>query len=406
LGALGPEPLQVSVTCRSVRSHHKPLVLSGECRPARLAVTPMAAAFRLEAAPGVSAASLLKRRAGVAQAGAASGTAIQPAGAAALASAAAGPGTLATAPLFHVLRDDAGTGLYDLTRRQEYADGELVPALPRGNSAALTAPAVSWSLEVAVTSAADGPMEVALRSDSFYFSFTASSTTAAPGVPLVITVTPRLDAIAAHLDRLFRTLYVHEHLTVYDAARPDEAHRVVLSLRAGHMVAFQAFPRGPMRTTLATFEQRIGDFLAQFNNAAAAGGIDAVGAPDLALAYAYIVDELLEFGLLLRSSSDFLFNLQLANLLFTVLFQHPLFQPHMPSALPVLTPAVATRRWPPALERYVGKFFAFLQYFTNDSPTMQQLQRLFLRLVTLPGDAPRLSLGDEGAFELRHEREM
>jgi hypothetical protein len=375
LGAAGSEPVQVSVTCRSVRHSHRALVLSGVCRAPLLAVGPMAAAFRLVPAAGVGAWQQLKRR----------------------------PASRRPTPTDHegeavpftVVYDVGGTILYDVARRQQAA------SVPAGvvRTRALDAPA-----EFEITSAA--PADIALRTDSLYFSFTLGGTAVAPGAPVIATVTPRLDAIQQHLDRLVRAQYVHEYATVYNRARPSESHRIVVSLRLGAMVAFQALPRGPLRVTLATFETRVGDFVAQVHAAAERGGAAALGTGDLMLEYTYIVDELLEFGLLLRSSSDFPFNLQLANLLFTVLFQHPVFTEHAPAALPGWLFSNSSggssdgggggggvAMWPPALAPFVRKFVGFLQYFTNDSPTMLQLRRLCLRLVLLPATSNTSALG-------------
>ena len=106
-------------------------------------------------------------------------------------------------------------------------------------------------------------------------------------------------------------MYVHEFLNIYNTQYPSERYRVVIALSLGHMQAFQAFPRGPLRMTLSHFEYSIATFVSAFNATVERGELQNVTLQSpLYLEYCYIVDELIDFGLLLRSSADNLWHLK------------------------------------------------------------------------------------------------
>ncbi|KAJ3290798.1 hypothetical protein HK104_006518 [Borealophlyctis nickersoniae] len=175
-----------------------------------------------------------------------------------------------------------------------------------------------------------------------------------------VRITPNLEAIAKNADALRREKYILEHLTLYGKQRPTEKHFISLRLSFGHLTQFHT--ASGSRRSHGLLESEIVKLLREMD----ASPLVLLILPDpnsdnleskklsdksseLYFKYTYIVDQLIYYGTREHAAEPYL---QLANLLFTMLFGNSVFKDQAPAMLKEHPGTGAARCWPPALCRW------------------------------------------------------
>eukprot|EP01137_Pigoraptor_chileana_P034671 Opistho-2@27566 len=255
-----------------------------------------------------------------------------------------------------------------------------------------------------------------LRNDSQFFEISGpdgrldSVLEGTRGATCEIVVKLRRDVILANLKQLLQERYIQEHVGVCNMRRPTEKHRLSMHVSLGYLAKFMRTPSPKGTHALVVLESHVLSVLRRFKahlaadymrlyeqarrkvEAAAEDGEEASKTtvavvadfdlpPELKemddavyLDYAYVVDELVYYGL--NSYPGILFNL--AHLLFTTLLGHKVFAVLSPSAMLVRP---NKRVWPASLARWVFGLKFFLSYFPRPHAALAPLRALGTHLM-------------------------
>ncbi|KND01233.1 uncharacterized protein SPPG_04324 [Spizellomyces punctatus DAOM BR117] len=204
----------------------------------------------------------------------------------------------------------------------------------------------------------------------------------APKRSAVLQITPRMDVLLKHTDRLRREKYIVEHLTIYNRRRPKERRFIVLKLSLGYLTEFQS--ASGSRYSYGALEHHIVRLLKEFDSFP-----DLIGESESAFQmthpeivmdktseaffrFTYIVDQLVYYGTREHAAENYA---HLAQLLFSTLFSKPIFKEHAPASL-IVSSSGACRCWPPALAKWISLFMYFMEYFPYRWPALEPLREL------------------------------
>ncbi|KAJ3175580.1 hypothetical protein HDU87_006077 [Geranomyces variabilis] len=199
-----------------------------------------------------------------------------------------------------------------------------------------------------------------------------------------VRVTPNMDALMRHVDKLRGEKYVVEHLTVYNRRRPREKSFIVVKLSLGHMTEFQS--ASGSRHSYAAIESHIIKLLRDLDNHPENIQEDDVVTNNMDSSepyfrYVYVVDQLVYFGTREHAAENYA---HLAQLLFSTLFAKPVFRNRGPAVL-ASTPKDDSKVWPPGLSKWLYHFTYFMSFFPYRWPALEPLREL-IRLLLKPPD--------------------
>ncbi|KAJ3156718.1 hypothetical protein HDU86_003942 [Geranomyces michiganensis] len=205
-----------------------------------------------------------------------------------------------------------------------------------------------------------------------------------------VRITPNMDALMRHVDKLRGEKYVVEHLTVYNRRRPREKSFVVVKLSLGHMTEFQS--ASGSRHSYAAIESHIIKLLRDLDNHpeniqeedVVTNNMDS---SEPYFRYVYVVDQLVYYGTREHAAENYA---HLAQLLFSTLFSKSVFRTRGPAIL-IPSPNDDPKVWPPGLSKWLYHFTYFMSFFPYRWPALEPLRELIRLLLKPPDPAAMLS---------------
>eukprot|EP01135_Chromosphaera_perkinsii_P011921 Nk52_evm38s2531 gene=Nk52_evmTU38s2531 len=222
------------------------------------------------------------------------------------------------------------------------------------------------SRAIQVSCVADHECEFMVRCDSVFFQLSLSdgeSRVIGSNCKSSITVQVNENAVEQRLNEVMKEKYIQEHFVIYNKRAPTEKYVVRMTLAFGSLQKFYTIPFSPEFSSFKILESRIIAFHKAFktevclchvcqgplsaeqpNKAVECQSEWQTVEKELFLDYVYITDELIYFALV-DSSDQFVF--LLANIHFSLLFDHEVFKNKSPEIL---------RKWVLHFELFLGLF--------------------------------------------------
>ncbi|KAH6570662.1 hypothetical protein BASA62_004240 [Batrachochytrium salamandrivorans] len=195
-------------------------------------------------------------------------------------------------------------------------------------------------------------------------------------------IVPLMDAISKNVETLKKEKYLLEHMVVYNKRRPSEKYSIHIKMSFGNVEIFH-FASGS-RLSFFSLESHIIRLIHELESMPAMYFDDCNLTPEsiekadnVHFLYIYVIDELIHYGTREHGTATYL---QLATLLFTMIFSQTLFKEFAPATIKDAIGSDA-RIWPSNLLRWVVPFTNFMEHFPHRLITMEPLKMLARSLV-------------------------
>ena len=192
-----------------------------------------------------------------------------------------------------------------------------------------------------------------------------------------IRIVPMLDVLTKNVEMLKKEKYILEHMVVYNKRRPTEKYVIHVKLSFGYLDMFH-FASGSRRS-FYTLESHIVRLVHEiemksiyFEDSATQTKEQQDEAANVYFLYIYITDELIHYGTREQGAESFL---QLANLLFTMLFSQSQFKHFAPAPLKAIA-NVDVAPWPPHLAKWISPFLNLMGFFPHRLISVEPLKVL------------------------------